>query len=198
MTPGSADDLLEQLGRGEVEALGELFEAYAPYLRAVVRRQLSDRLRPKFDSVDVVQSVWVQLIRRLGRDGWRVNDEGHLRALLVTIARRRLITRARQCDRAGDRPAEDDWTAVADARQASPSEAAQANDLWERMLGLLPPEHHPILALRREGVALAEIAARTGLHEGSVRRILRRLARELALRERPLPPTDPEPPGPAE
>jgi RNA polymerase sigma-70 factor (ECF subfamily) len=196
MAPGSSDDLLEQLGRGEVEALGELFEAYAPYLRAIVRRQLADRLRAKFDSVDVVQSVWVQLIRQLGRDGWRVNDESHLRALLVTIARRRLISRARQCDRGEDGPA-DDWAALRDPRQTTPSEAAQANDLWARMLDLLPPEHHPVLALRREGLQLAEIAARTGLHEGSVRRILRRLARELALREQPLAP-DPSPPGPAE
>lgn len=193
MTPGSADDLLEQLGRGEVEALGELFEAYAPYLRAIVRRQLSERLRAKFDSVDVVQSVWVQLIRQLGRDGWRVNDENHLRALLVTIARRRLVSRARQCDRGGDPvPADEEWTTVSDARTATPSEAAQANDLWSKMLDLLPPQHHPVLMLRREGLPLAEIAERTGLHEGSVRRILRRLSRELALREQPLPaePTD--------
>jgi RNA polymerase sigma-70 factor (ECF subfamily) len=45
-----------------------------------------------------------------------------------------------------------------------------------------------VLVLRREGLPLAEIAARTGLHEGSVRRILRRLARELALRAEPLTP----------
>lgn len=190
MTPGSADDLLEQLGRGEVEALGELFEAYAPYLRAIVRRQLSDRMRAKFDSVDVVQSVWVQLIRQLGRDGWKVNDESHLRALLVTIARRRLISRVRQCDRGEDGPA-DDWAAVGDPRQATPSATAQAGDLWDRMRELLPPEHHPVLTLRREGLQLAEIAARTGLHEGSVRRILRRLARELALRDQPLPDSTP-------
>src|SRR5438105_9964110 len=150
MTPDSVDDLLEQLGRGEVEALGELFAAYAPYLRAVVRTQLSDRLRAKFDSVDVVQSVWVQVIRRLGRDGWRVNDEGHLRALLVTIARRRLITRARRYARGseGERPAEEAWTDVRDTRHAPPSEAAQAGDLWARMLRLTPPDHHPILRLK--------------------------------------------------
>ena len=47
------------------------------------------------------------------------------------------------------------------------------------MLDLCPPEHHEVLVLRREGLPLVEIAARTGLHEGSVRRILRRLAREL-------------------
>ena len=65
--PGD-DELLEALGRGEVAALGELFAAYAPYLRAIVRRQLSDRVRSEFDSADVVQSVWVQVLSRLNLD----------------------------------------------------------------------------------------------------------------------------------
>ena len=60
------------------------------------------------------------------------------------------------------------------------------------MLRLTRPEHHPVLVLRREGWPLAEIAARTGLHEGSVRRILRRLARELALGGEPSPETGAE------
>jgi RNA polymerase sigma-70 factor (ECF subfamily) len=197
MTADSVEEVLEQLGRGELAALGELFAAYAPYLRAIVRGQLSDRLRAKFDSVDVVQSVWVQVIRRLGQDGWQVNDESHLRALLVTIARRRLVTRARRCAIGAktDRPLGEELTAVSDPRSGSPSEAAQANDLWGRMLDLVPPAHQQILILRREGLPLAEIAARTGLHEGSVRRVIRRLARELALREEPLidlPPDEPE------
>jgi RNA polymerase sigma-70 factor (ECF subfamily) len=64
---------------------------------------------------------------------------------------------------------------------------AQADDMWERMLEICPREHHPVLILKREGLPLTEIASRTGLHEGSVRRILRRLARELALRQVPLP-----------
>src|SRR5436190_1174477 len=80
-----------------------------------------------------------------------------------------------------------DQVARGDADDAPrPSEVAQANDLWDRLLALCPPEHHAILRLRRDGLPLEEIAARTGLHEGSVRRILRRLARELALAEEPL------------
>jgi RNA polymerase sigma-70 factor (ECF subfamily) len=55
------------------------------------------------------------------------------------------------------------------------------------MLRDCPPEHRAILQLRREGFRLHEIAARTGLHEGSVRRVLRQLARDLALRHKPLP-----------
>jgi hypothetical protein len=44
------------------------------------------------------------------------------------------------------------------------------------MLAVCPPEHHELLRLKRAGVPLPEIAARTGLHVGSVRRVLRTLA----------------------
>lgn len=185
MTSDPLGDLLDQVARGDAEAAATLFAAYAPYLRALVRRQLSDRLRTKFDSADVVQSVWVQVVRHLGRDGWAVDDEARLRGLLATIARRRLQTRAR---RFAGAPADERLTGDDFADDAPrPSQVAQANDLWDRLLALCPPEHHEILRLRREGLALEEIAARTGMHEGSVRRILRRLARELALAEEPLP-----------
>jgi RNA polymerase sigma factor (sigma-70 family) len=189
MTPETGDKLLEQLWQGNIEVLGELFAVYESYLRAIVRSQLSDNLRSKFDSVDVVQSVWVQLLRRMGEDGCRVNDKNHLRALLVTIARRRLVSRARQCWRFNnaDLPLDDEaWESIFDTQQALPSETAQANDLWAKMLSLTPPDHHKVLILKREGLPLQEIATKTGLHEGSVRRILRRLSRELALQEEPL------------
>ena len=194
MPADPVDALLDQLARGDAAAAGGLFAAYAPYLRALVRRQLSDQLRAKFDSADVVQSVWVQVVRRLGRDGWSVDDEARLRALLATIARRRLLTRVRQLSAgvAAERAGPDAADAVPDDSRPRPSEVVQAAELWDTMLELCPPEHHPVLLLRREGLPLAEIAVRTGLHEGSVRRILRRLARELALREEPLAP-EPEP-----
>ncbi len=188
------DDVLAQLRRGEVAAADALFQAYAPYLRAIIRRQLSDRLRPHFDSADVVQSVWVQVVRQLGRDGWAVGNADQLRGLLATIARRRLCTRARHFGSEAEieRPDAAGWDAVPQSRYARPSETAQAEDLWEQMLRVCPPEHHAVLRLRREGLLLDEIAERTGLHEGSVRRILRQVARELALRQQPIStPDDP-------
>lgn len=188
MTARSGDDQMDV----NAASLEDVVEFYETYLRAIVRRQISARLRAKFDSVDVVQSVWVQLIQLLGRDGWRVNDRDHLRALLVTIAQRRLVDKVRRFDRGdGDTPAFPEESNLADVRSPSPSQAAQANDLWAKMLSLTPPEHHQVILLRREGLPLAEIAARSGLHEGSVRRIIRRLSRELALREEPLHDLDP-------
>ena len=64
--------------------------------------------------------------------------------------------------------------------QPRPSEVAQADELWERMGKLCPPAHRQILELKRQGLSAAEIGARVGLHEGSVRRILYDLAKRLA------------------
>ena len=52
-------------------------------------------------------------------------------------------------------------------------------ELWERLLEECSPAHRAILRMKRDQVPLAEIAKRTGLHEGSVRRILYDLARRV-------------------
>ena len=65
-----------------------------------------------------------------------------------------------------------------------PSEEAQGREFWERVLQACPPAHREIVRLRMNGFRLNEIAARTGLHEGSVRRILYDLARRLSIARR--------------
>jgi RNA polymerase sigma-70 factor (ECF subfamily) len=182
MTSHEVEELLGRLGRGEAAAAEELYAAYAAYIRTVVRRQLSARLRAQFESADVVQSVWVQIIRRIASTGWRVESESQLRALLGVVARRRIFTRARVPTTAELAVTGNGLDDLPARRQPRASEVARADELWHRLLALCPPEHRDVLHLRREGLALAEIAERTGLHEGSVRRILRRLSRGLAVK----------------
>jgi RNA polymerase sigma-70 factor (ECF subfamily) len=174
--------LLVRLNRGDATAARQVVETYEPYLRLVVRRSLSRQLRAKFDSVDVVQSVWLHVLHGLQKAEWKFADKGQLVAFLVTVTRRRLASRARRHRFAVEH--EQRGGSLEDLpgrREAHPSEAAQADELWEKMLALAAPEHHEILRLRRQGLLLAEIGVRTGMHEGSVRRILRRLSRALAL-----------------
>ncbi len=183
------DQLVERLSRGDSEAVEQIVADFEPYLRALVRHSMPTPLRAKFDSVDVVQSVWVQVLRALRDGAWDVTDRARLRGLLVTVARRRLVSRFRHHGPAleHEQPAGAGLESLPAPPQPRPSEVAQAAELWEKMLALCPPEHHEILRLRRQGLLLGEIAARTGMHEGSVRRVLRRLARELALEQEPLP-----------
>ena len=65
-----------------------------------------------------------------------------------------------------------------------PSEVAQGREFWERLMEGCPPHHREIVRLRRAGLKLAEIAEKTGLHEGSIRRILYDLARRHSVERR--------------
>jgi len=183
MKTDTLEKLLEELSSGDDTAIEQAFVAFEPYLRMVVRRQLPVHLRAKFDSVDIVQSVWVHILDGFREADWRFADAAHLRAFLVRVTQNRFLDRVRQQQRKLRHeqtmtPA--DWEQVPAARQPEPSEEAQAAELWEQMLALCPPAHHTLLELKRQGLPLAEIAARTGLHESSVRRILYDLARQLA------------------
>jgi RNA polymerase sigma-70 factor (ECF subfamily) len=184
------DDLLEKLCSGDAAAAEQVFLTYEPYLRMVVRRQLPARLRAKFDSVDVVQSIWADVLHGFREAGWRFSSANQLRAFLVKVTRNRFIDRVRQHQRILDReqPLETaELENLAGAREPRPSEVVQADDLWQELLALCPPAHHDLLRLKRQGKSLAEIAAQTGLHPSSVRRILYDLARQLAARGKQFP-----------
>jgi RNA polymerase sigma-70 factor (ECF subfamily) len=179
------DDLLDKLTSGDEAAAERVFLTYEPYLRVVVRRHLSPGLRAKFDSVDVVQSVWADVLRGFREAGWRFADAAHLRAFLVRLTRHRFIDRLRQHRRAVEREQSltgGDWEETLPASDPRPDDVVQADELWQQILDLCPPEHRELLRLKREGAPTSEIAARTGLHEGSVRRILCTLSRRLARR----------------
>jgi RNA polymerase sigma factor (sigma-70 family) len=178
------DELIEQLNAGDVSAAERAFLAYEPYLRMAIRRQLTGPLRSKLDSMDIVQSVWADVLRGFRQSGWRFTDRSHLRAFLMKVARNRLIDRRRQHHRAIEQERSLDQASADDLPQTNqprPSEIAQEHELWKRMLEECSPAHREILILKREGLPNSEIATRTGLHEGSIRRILYELARRLAL-----------------
>jgi RNA polymerase sigma-70 factor (ECF subfamily) len=123
------------------------------------------------------------LLHHFRAGGARFDSPDHLRAFLIKATRNRFIDRLREHQPALQREqslteAEDDLPA---SRQPGPDDLAQADDLWDQLMTLCPPEHHLLLELKRQGLSLAEIAERTGLHEGSIRRIVRTLARKLAL-----------------
>lgn len=184
MNDAALEDLLRKLNAGDAATAELVFRTYEPYLRMLVRRMLSQRMRAKFDSVDIVQSVWVDLYERF-RDGhWSFENAGQLRAFLVKAVRHRFIDRYRQQRQAALRqqPLEDnDAGQFAETGRERPSETVRAEELWDRMLSLCPPEHRALLRLKRQGCSLAELAERTGLHPSSIRRILYDLARRLAV-----------------
>jgi RNA polymerase sigma factor (sigma-70 family) len=186
MESESLDTMLEKLQSGDDAAAEKILRDFEPYLRSLVRRRLTPPLRSKFDSMDVVQCVWSDLLQGF-RDGrWVFKDRDQFRAFLARVAYRHFINQCRRNDIALRREEpfrSDDPIGGYASGQPRPSEVAQANELWERMGTLCAPAHREILELRRQGLSSAEVASRVGLHEGSVRRILYDLARKLAATE---------------
>lgn len=183
MSDETLDSLLAKLNSGDAQAAEQVFLAYEPYLRMVVRRRLSASLRAKFDSMDVVQSVWADLLDGLRDARWAFANADQLRAFLVKMTRNRFIDGLRHHRKSIEREVRvDDWGAesLPAARQTRASEEFYADELWQQMVECCPPAHVQVLSLKRQGATLAEIAAKTNLHEGSVRRILYDVARRVA------------------
>ena len=177
------DTLLERLTRGDVEAAEEVYSTLKPVLRLVVCRRLTTRMRAKFDSMDVVQSAWADILRGFAEEGWHFRDRDHLRAFLVRVTCNHFANLCRRygracASRATDRGRRNDRSAAIEAAEAQ--RAGQAEELWGVIVGLCPPVHRELLGLKRQGLPLAEIATRTGMHESSVRRVLYDLARRVA------------------
>lgn len=186
MNTDPVDVLLAKLSTGDEAAAEQVFRTYEPFLRMVIRRQLSPRLQAKFDSVDVVQSLWADLVEGFRRRQWHFENAHQLRAFLITAARNRFNDRYRRHRRSLEREQQffgngQQEPFVSD--DPSPSEMVQAADAWENLLKLCPPEHRKLLELKRQGATLADLVTETGLHEGSIRRILRLLARKMSVNE---------------
>jgi RNA polymerase sigma-70 factor (ECF subfamily) len=175
------DDLLESLAKGDDAATEEVFQRCEPLLRFIIRRHLSQEVRAQFDSQDIVQSIWADLVVGFRAGTWKFETSAELRAFLIRAAKNRLIDRARQVKSASrGRGVSSEWlSSLARPMDPSPSEYAQANDLWGRMLALCPPTHRLIVELKRDGLTLQEIAERAQMHPSSVRRVLYELARKL-------------------
>ena len=75
-------DLLETLNRDDEAATERAYREFEPLLRMIVRRKLTPQLRARFDSVDVVQSVWADLLDGLRSNRWQFADASQLRGFL--------------------------------------------------------------------------------------------------------------------
>jgi len=183
VTEDPLETLLARLAQGDEQAAERVFRTYEPVLRMMVRRKITPSLRTRFDSIDIVQSVWGQLLDGFREGRWHFDTPQELRAFLMTATRNRLIDHARRerssLDR--ERPFDRKHLESLFADASIPVDGQiQADELWQKLLALCPPQHRPLLELKRQGLPLAAIAERTGLHESSVRRVLYELADRFA------------------
>ena len=112
-------------------------------------------------------------------------DRAHLRAFLSRVTYNHFVNHCRRHspELKHEQPLyEDESPELPPSDQPRPSQLVQADELWSNLLEMCPPSRREVLELKRQGLPLAEIASRTGLHEGSVRRLLYDLAKRFAAR----------------
>ncbi len=149
---------------GDPGALAEFHHRYEPFLRRCARRWLSDSLRRHADSRDMADSVFRQVLPRVGSG--RFEDEPRLKAWLAVVMRARVARLARRLRGPGGAAIEDmDGDPLA-GREPSPAEAAEQAELVHRlraaMEALAPDEREAVHLREFEGLEYAAVAKHMG------------------------------------
>jgi RNA polymerase sigma-70 factor (ECF subfamily) len=176
-------DLMVRARSGDPAAIGDFLSQFEREVRVMVRARLPRRLRTQFDSNDFVQEVWQSFFLDWERKPRDFANMDHLRGYLAGVVRNKVLEQHRRLTktekynlareerlyvRRGDREVVRD---VASA-DPSPSETAQADDRLEQLTAGRSQREIEVLMLRRQGLTHGEIAARTGMNERSVRRVI--------------------------
>jgi RNA polymerase sigma factor (sigma-70 family) len=160
-------DFLRRIRAGDETAATELVRRFEPMIRREVRMRIKDdRLNRAFDSVDVSQSVLACFFSRAATGEYELDRPAQLAKLLLTMARNRLISRARNersLIRDVRRLAADPGLLdeVMDARP-SPSQIVSRKDELEVLKTSLTDEERQIFDLRIGGFSWEEVATRLG------------------------------------
>jgi RNA polymerase sigma factor (sigma-70 family) len=174
--------LLSGLRAGDPTAVDTVCRRYEGFLRAAVRRQLHPRLRTRFDSVDVVQDVWLSFLT-IPPERLQFDKEQDLIAYLGRVVYHRVVEMFRQrFDTQKDNVAREasadllspgnEWIA---SSTATPSTYAVAGEEWEQLLLQFPEGHRIILRRLREGHDHRDIARIANVSLSTVNRVVRRL-----------------------
>jgi RNA polymerase sigma factor (sigma-70 family) len=189
----SFTDFIQRIRAGDDLAAEELVRHYEPLIRREVRLRMEDeRLNRAFDSMDVCQSVLGSFFTRAAIGEYDLDEPRHLIRLLVTMARNKLASKARQEHR---QRRDNRRVAITDPdmlekladNRPSPSENLSRRELLERMRASLTDEEREIADLRGQGLAWDEVAQRLG-GNGNTRRMqltrgIERVGRELGLED---------------
>lgn len=178
-------ELMRQVRDGSEDAIRQLLDQYGDDVLRVIRRKLMKRLRTQYDSDDFYQAVWGSFFAR--RELLSQFDSPHqLMAFLRSMAGNKVIDEVRHRLRqkrtiTREQPLDSDLrsNSGAIAQEPTPSEVAVAREQMDHLVEEQPSLYQRIVQLRVDGATYREIAEQTGMHERSVRRVMRRLSRRM-------------------
>lgn len=175
-------ELMQRVQEHSQGAIQQLLERYGRHILRIVRRHLNQKVRAKFDSADFVQAVWASFFARpLNQD--KFPQSGALGVFLAEMAQHKVVDMVRQrlhtqkYDINRERPLET-LPHGADALVSSaptPEAMAIAREEWAKYVANFPTEQQPVVKSFGAGYSAREIAAKTGVTERTVHRIIKRV-----------------------
>jgi RNA polymerase sigma-70 factor, ECF subfamily len=169
--------LLVELRNGDELAAAQLYQRYAHRLRALAEKNTGKDLANRFDSEDVIQSVFRSFFERARNGLYDVPTGGDLWPLLLVIALQKVRAYGTH-HRAGCRDVRreqgsDDQETVRLASQRFKLEEPQSllELIAEETLELLPALHRQVARWRLEGYDHQEIAKMAGRSKRTIERI---------------------------
>jgi RNA polymerase sigma-70 factor (ECF subfamily) len=188
--------LVDLAKEGDEFALNQLCSIYGERVRRIIRLRLDQKLRPKLDSIDVVQDALILALG--GLKDFTYKNEGDFLRWLSTIAENKLRDildkfHADKRDVHKEIPFKKESRSteggsvgpVVPMRTTTPSVIAcrkEALDKLERALDKLKPEYKQVIVLKKiEELSHAEIAERLGKNAGAVRMLLARAMAALTI-----------------
>jgi RNA polymerase sigma factor (sigma-70 family) len=184
MTP-SFLDLVQRLESGDTEAAALLFDRHARRLIGLARRRLEERVRPKADADNVVNSVIRTFCRRASERPFNLDGPDALWAVLVEITLRKcgrwnrhFRTRKRDIRREQTPPplADSDCdNEPLDAAGPSPEDEAVLREMVERLLQGLDERARAVCEMRLQRYEIGEIAVALKCSEATINRKIRQI-----------------------
>ena len=185
------EDLMIRIAAGSQDAVWEAIEKYSTNIQRAVRRTLSDDLRRKFDSVDIVQSVWKSLLLK-DQPLAGLQSPNDFVAYVCRMAQNKVkeanthYRRVKRRDMRREVPLErpvsgaDGQTAGAgeprrDPTADAPDAIAQMREKWRDSVAKCGPRTAEIIDLRLQCVPDEMIATQLGISPATVRRDVQRL-----------------------
>jgi len=175
------EELIGRAGEGDQEAIGALYELYQKRMISVAHARLGNTLHSLTESVDLVQSVWTDLLDELDDFEYRGPDSFY--AWLRTCLLRKIDSKRRHYstlkrDSKKVRNLESEEHLPSRATDPTPSQVVMGGEEKEILMGLLgrfPEPQREILVLRlRDELTFAAIGEKVGRSAESVKKTYRR------------------------
>jgi RNA polymerase sigma-70 factor (ECF subfamily) len=182
----SSDDFWRRLQGADEEALAALVREYEPEIRRAATVRLGPLLRPHLDSVDLVQSVYITLLKGLRDDKFHIAGPHELVALSAEIIRRkvsqvwkRMKRRTELNNNLGGVHEDAEHRVVGHENLPDPIADAELRDGVQRIMNEVDAADRKLLELRMQGFSTAEAARTLGADPDVLRVRLSRLRKKL-------------------